>query len=188
LKTGNKNQNRADASLAATWGFAEAVFFFIVPDVLLSFIALKSLKRALFLSMVASVAAVAGGVLMYIWGSLAFSSAEGFLLFVPLISFDMIRFVEAEMAEHSFLALLLGPLYGTPYKIYATVSGAQSLNLLAFALVSFPARAARFVLVSIATNLIIGRLLAFSSFRKKALLLSALWITFYICYSLLFFV
>ena len=43
----------------AVWGFAEATLFFIVPDVLLSYVALKNLRAALLTCFIATGGALA---------------------------------------------------------------------------------------------------------------------------------
>lgn len=47
------------------WGFSEAIWFFIIPDVFLTFIALFSLKRALIGMGWAIFGAMLGGALLY---------------------------------------------------------------------------------------------------------------------------
>jgi membrane protein YqaA with SNARE-associated domain len=50
---------------AALWGFAEATLFFIVPDVLLSIIAVRRGRRPAWIAMAWTIAgAIAGGALM----------------------------------------------------------------------------------------------------------------------------
>jgi membrane protein DedA with SNARE-associated domain len=71
---------------------------------------------------------------------------------VPAISPAMIERVEGEMRERGPASMLLGPLQGTPYKIYARTAGLQEQPFATFLLWTIPARAARFLLiVAIAT-------------------------------------
>jgi hypothetical protein len=49
------------------WGFSEAVWFFIIPDIFLAFIALFSLKRA-FIAMCWTIfGAMLGGAILYVF-------------------------------------------------------------------------------------------------------------------------
>jgi hypothetical protein len=65
----------------------------------------------------------------------------------------MVERVEEEMREHGPVSMLLGPLRGTPYKIYARSAGAQEQPLGAVLLWTIPARGARFVLIAAVAGL-----------------------------------
>src|SRR5260221_10321320 len=54
--------------LGLFWGFAEATLFFIVPDVLLTLVALFSFRRSAQLMACILVGAVAGGSVMFLFG------------------------------------------------------------------------------------------------------------------------
>ena len=54
---------------AAVWGFAEATFFFFIPDILLTYIAFRhGVRKASVATLYAVLGAVFGGMLMYFWG------------------------------------------------------------------------------------------------------------------------
>ena len=132
---------------AALWGFAEATVFFLVPDVLLSAIALRRKRLAYFACLVAVAGALPGGGAMYAWGERDAAGARRFLDRLPAISARMIERVGREVEGSGALSLFVGPTRGTPYKIYAVESGARSLPLAPFLAVSVPARLIRFALV-----------------------------------------
>lgn len=168
--------------LALVWGFAEATLFFVVPDVLLTFMALENRRRALVACGAAVAGAVAGGYLMYSLGRANADAANALLDAVPAISPSMIARVQSGLASSGPLALFLGPLTGTPYKIYAAQSGALGLGLPEFLLISVPARGLRFALLVLGTFWAsTGRLSAWS-LRKKRLVLALLWVVFYAAY------
>jgi membrane protein YqaA with SNARE-associated domain len=132
---------------ALIWGFAEATFFFIVPDLLLTAAVLVfGLSRAFRLSAAAALAAMAGGLLMMMWGASDAAAVRSFLLSVPLIGEDLLFRVHAEMEGLWPIDLTLGAITGAPFKIYAVEAGAAEINPLAFALTGFFARLARFSL------------------------------------------
>ncbi|WDI30062.1 hypothetical protein PUV54_08830 [Hyphococcus flavus] len=129
------------------WGFAEATFFFIVPDVLLTAAVLVfGLSRAFKLCVAASLAAAAGGLLMMQWSLHDIEAARAFLLSIPLIGGDLIARVQSEMQGAWPLNLTLGAVTGAPYKIYAVEAGALGINEALLAVVSFVARLLRFSL------------------------------------------
>src|SRR5262245_25681988 len=127
---------------ALVWGFGEATLFFLIPDVLLSWVALRDGRPAWVACGWATAGALAGGALMYGWGGVDRDSAVAALDYVPAINRDMIDSVEEQINNHGIGALFFGPLTGTPYKIYAVQAGAGHLGLASFLLVSAPVRLA----------------------------------------------
>jgi membrane protein YqaA with SNARE-associated domain len=168
--------------LALVWGFAEATLFFVVPDVLLTFMALENRRTALVACGAAVVGAVVGGYLMYSISHADADAATAMLDAVPAISPAMIERVRSSLASSGAMALFLGPLTGTPYKIYAAQSGALGLGLPAFLLVSAPARGLRFAALVLGTSWVSTGRLPPWSLRRKRLLLALLWVVFYAAY------
>ena len=167
---------------AALWGFAEATLFFIVPDVLLTFIAARDRRTALLACGGAIAGAVVGGLLMYLWGSFDLFGATAAVDAVPAIGPAMIAQVQSGLAASGAAAIFLGPLTGTPYKIYAILSGGAGIGLPVFLLVSVPARGVRFLALAIVTSSASrGPFRRWSLARKRALL-SVLWLAFYVVY------
>lgn len=134
---------------AAAWGWAEATWFFVVPDVLTSAIALRRPRAGLVATLGALAGALAGGLATYAWGSrLPATASRAWLVRVPAIDDPMVTRVEAEMADQGPRALLVGPLRGVPYKIYARTAGLHRLPLGPFLAWSALGRMPRFVLVT----------------------------------------
>jgi len=179
------DQNVArNAWLAGLWGFAEATFFFIVPDMFLTRLAVQNrLAHALRNSLWSLVGALGGGWIVY---SLSRAGAADplttLLTFIPGISTPLIAEAGESLARGGWFALVEGALRGTPYKLYALHAGAQSLPLIPFLLSSLVARLGRFVLTTIAAWMI-GRLLAAHYPPSRLLKLHlAFWILFYAVY------
>ena len=168
--------------LALLWGFGEATFFFIVPDVLLTFVAARSGRLAVGTCLWVLVGALAGGTLMYAWGERDESGALEALDAVPGISPGMLATVGAEIDAHGVAAPLLGPIRGVPYKIYAAQSASRGIGLGAFLLVSVPARLMRFLFMSVVTWLFFRRVVPHWSLRKRNRLIAGLWAAFYVAY------
>lgn len=168
---------------AALWGFAEATFFFVAPDLLLTAAVLAfGLQRAFRLSLAAAGAAALGGLAMWTWGASDADAARGFLLCVPLIGEDLLARVQAEMAGLWPLELTLGAITGAPFKIYAVEAGAAGINPVSFALMGFLARLARFSLAIGLTAL--GAALAARLGLKRIVPagLAAAWLAIYAVY------
>ena len=178
----DRGPERSTAVVAAAWGFAEATLFFFVPDVLLSWVALSDWRRSLRACGWALAGALAGGVVMYAWGARDLAAAERALAWVPAISERAIGEVRSEIESRGEWAVFLGPLSGTPYKIYAVEGAPAGLPLGRFLAISVPARLLRFVLVSLlVAGLARGPLRAWPASRQR-LAHGAAWAAFYTLY------
>ena len=131
---------------AAGWGLAEATFFFIVPDVLLTLATIRLGLRAGLRLAIAAAAASLAGLAMWAWGYCDAVSARGAMLWIPAIGPDLLARARQEIAGNWPLHLFTGAMTGLPYKLYAVEAGAHGINPVLFALVSFPARLTRFLL------------------------------------------
>lgn len=170
-------------AIAAVWGFAEATLFFFVPDVYLSRVALRAPRLALSACGSALLGALVGGALMFGWGTTHPRAAEATLDRVPGISHSDVVRVGGEIENHGMVAVFLGPMTGTPYKIYAVEASVSGIGLLPLLAVSVPARWLRFVLV---TLLAIGLMhlprLRELSLRSRHVVHAAAWAAFYVFY------
>ena len=169
--------------LAALWGFAEATLFFFVPDVYLSFVALRDLRLALVSCLWALGGAMAGGTLMYLWGARDPARVAAVLDWVPAIGPQAIAHVRGELATLGLPAVVLGPLTGTPYKIYAAEAGVLRLGLGRFLLITIPARLGRFALLS-CLSAFLTRLPPLSRWSRRAQSRTHIlaWAVFYAIY------
>lgn len=173
--------SRRAATIALGWGFAEATFFFIVPDVWIGLLALFSWRAGLRAAAWAVAGALLGGALMFgVGGQLDRDAGVRLLDAVPAASPAMIERVEGEMRERGPASVMLGPLQGTPYKIYAWAAGEQRQSLVALLLWSIPARAVRFVAIA-AVAALYGRLAPHKTLEVRWLLGPYLlaWVVFY---------
>ena len=84
-------------SLATAWGLAEATIFFIVPDILLTYLALKDPRRATKACIWALAGALVGGTAMFCWGAYDIDSAEKFLKRIPAIDGNLLNEVEGQV-------------------------------------------------------------------------------------------
>lgn len=127
--------------VAATWGFFEATLFFVIPDVWLGWVALHDGRRAVRASFVATAAALAGGIVVF----LAPAFFLGIFPHLPAIPDPMIEQVAAQVAGEGWLPLVKGPVSGIPYKLYAATLGTAGADIWAFALITIVARLERFL-------------------------------------------
>lgn len=175
---------RRVSALAFAWGFAEATFFFIVPDVLLTLIACRALRPSIRATIAALIGALAGGSVMSMFAGSAPETARLFLDLVPAISPALIGRVSHQLNESGLLSVLLGPIQGIPYKIYAVEWGARGGSLVLFLVISIPARYVRFILAALISRAV-ARLLEPLTHHQAAIevsILALIWIAFYVFY------
>lgn len=177
-------RSRAALLIACAWGLAEATFFFIVPDVLLTLIACRLLRPALKATIAALLGALAGGALMFAFGLRDPNIAHAFLDHVPAIDPMLISRVSAQVSDSGLLAVLSGPMKGIPYKIYAVEWGSHHGSFVEFLLISIPARYVRFLLATVAARGIARLIQPLTHHRAviETTILGILWIAFYTFY------
>ena len=130
---------------AAAWSVAEASFFFLVPDIILTAALVRRGPRvALLLSVAAAICAALTGMAMYWWGAQDIAAARSAMLKVPAVGTDLLARAHRAFDGAWSLHLALGVIGGVPYKLYAVEAGAPHVPLWLFLPVSFTARLARF--------------------------------------------
>jgi len=135
---------------AALWGVAEATLFFIVPDVLLTFVVVRfGLRRGLALAVVAAAFASLAGLGMWFWAHSDPASARHVMLLVPAVGPDLLARAAREVGQGWPLHLVTGAMTGVPYKLYAVEAGARGLDPALFIPMSFVARLTRFTLTAV---------------------------------------
>ena len=132
---------------AAAWGFAEATLFFIVPDVLLSWLAAFRPRPAWRALGACLAGALLGGTLMYGLAAGDPAGLRALLERVPAVGAALVAQTGAALQQDYGLQMLRAGFTGVPYKILAVESGAQGHPLAAFLAWSVPARLSRWVLV-----------------------------------------
>ena len=167
--------------IAFFWGLAEATLFFIVPDVGLSVISLKGVDIGLTACLYALAGALAGGTIMFYWGQANIEKVTHILNMIPAIRIKDIEKVRSDLKKSGIPAILFGPILGIPYKIYAGHAHLIT-SIFFFLLISIPARAVRFVLVTFATPYIIDKFLPNASYLIQVQAVLILWTFFYSIY------
>ncbi len=168
--------------LAIIWGLAEATVFFIVPDVLLSYAGRNNLRKGFTACLYSLIGALVGGSIMYFWGMWQPQEAREYLDYIPAINPVMIEGVNTQLTNKGVVAIFMGPLSGTPYKIYAVQSGEQGISFYLFMLVSIPARFIRFVLVTTFFHYLLKAIANVTGDQYKLGILTFSWLVFYATY------
>lgn len=172
-----------DAVIAAAWGFAEATFFFIVPDVFTSRVVLQSPKRGLATCAWAVAGALVGGTLLFVLTRYAFGPqlSAGFAL-LPGIHPGVEAKAAALLAQHGLGALFVGAASGIPYKLFVVELAQGGVPFVTFALLSVAARLARFGAVTGLAGLLGATVFRKCSARTKLAVHAVGWTLFYAAY------
>lgn len=134
-------------AFAAAWGFAEATLFFVVPDVLLTWLAGFRPRLAWRAVMVCLAGALAGGTLIFVLARSEPATVHAWVAAVPAISEGFMAATGSALREDFGPAMLRAGFTGVPYKVLAVEAGAQGQSLAAFVAFSVPARLSRWVLL-----------------------------------------
>ena len=167
--------------IAFLWGFAEATLFFFVPDVALSIIALSSVEEGIVASFYALAGALVGGVLMFYWGKADIKRVTHILEKIPAIRPKDVEKVRLDLNKKGFLAILLGPTLGIPYKIYASYAH-EVTSIFIFLLISIPARVIRFLFMAWITPQWVKWLFAEFTYTQQVWTVLIMWGIFYVGY------
>lgn len=168
--------------LAFAWGLAEATFFFFVPDILITRIALRDLRTSLIAAFWALTGALLGGLSLWIAAQRG-ASLPLLALFdlLPGISRELLAETARAVESQGAMALFGGAWRGQPYKLFAVHAGEQNVPLLAFLVASLFARLIRFSATAIVAWAI-GRRLHFLPERTRLVLHTTVWGGFYTFY------
>jgi len=166
------------------WGFAEGLFFFIVPDVGISFAALFSVRAGA----VSWLASIAGSELavsaIYLLAVPLGLDYLGFLTWIPGISGALIGRVAERLARYGLPYTPFLMLGGVPLKVYGAVAFSHGWSLGSMLLWTGFARIVRIAptfAAAAATRLGLRHRIDARATAWCALL-GGVWCVFYICY------
>jgi len=169
---------------AFLWGFAEATLFFIVPDVLLTLLAVQfGWRRAIMPLLFCLSGAVVGGAVFFGASAHSFEEMRAVLNLVPLVPSEMIARVIGEIESAWFSSMLIGSLSGIPYKVYAFAAAGTDISLGLFLLASALVRPIRWILIIAIAAGIAACLVRAGLHRIIPWIWAAMWIAFYIFYA-----
>ncbi len=140
------SRHRHAACYLVALSFAESSFFPIPPDVMLIPMALARPKQAWRLAGLATLASVSGGMLGYGIGYFALVSVEPWLH--QWGYWEGYRTARHWFEQWGFWAVFVAGFSPVPYKVFTIAAGSMVMNPLAFIVVSFVGRGARFFLVA----------------------------------------
>jgi hypothetical protein len=169
--------------IAFLWGLAEGTFFFVIPDVFLSLVAILDLRRSWKHIVCALLGATLGGALLFHWAQQNSGAAHAAVAHVPLVRESMFTQVQDGFRKNGVVAMAVGSVSGLPYKLYA-VEAPKYCSATTFILATPPARAIRFLLVWSVFGTIAAWLQKSRGMRTATLLkiYAAIWLATYVLY------
>lgn len=133
--------------LAFGWGFAEALVWPLVPELLVALVAVAAPRSGPRLAAVAAAGSLVGGMTAYALG------AAGVHPPAPLTTPKMHAVAAARLDAEGSAALRHQPFSGIPYKVYAVRAGERRTGAASFALWTLVARGGRIVAVGLGLSL-----------------------------------
>ena len=170
-------------ALAFLWGLAEGTFFFIIPDVFLSLVAIFDLRSSWKHIVCALLGAALGGAILFHWAERSPAAAHAAVARVPFVRETMFTQVQYGFRKNGLRAMAIGSVSGLPYKLYA-VEAPKYCSATTFLLASPPARAVRFLLVWFGFGAVAAWLRKSRGMRTATLLkiYAAIWFASYALY------
>ena len=133
-------------SILAGLSFAESSFFPVPPDVMLAPMCLARPPRAWYFAALCTVSSVAGGMLGYLVGRLAFGWIQPWLMESSYAG--VFEATVASFERWGAVYILLAGFTPIPYKVFTIGAGVVGMPFLPFVLGSAAGRGARFFLVA----------------------------------------
>ena len=176
--------DRHTAWLAFAWGLAEALIFFVVPDVIVGAAALGRLRRGLLAVVAATVGALLGGTLLFLAVPKIGPAIFDVYDHLPGISPGMIESVRSQVEARGASALAGGTLEGAPYKLYVSALALEGASLPSLLLWTLPNRLVRILPAALLAALFGAALRRFWRLSSKAILGLYLlgWVAIYVAY------
>lgn len=128
------------------WGFAEALFWPIIPDYYVLAVVPTLAARWWRVALFTSAGSVIGGSAGFWW---SYARGDTFpLALAPLVTPGMLDAASAWLAELGAMGVLRQPLSGVPYKVFVYLAGAERLPFFLFFWTSVVARSFRIFAVA----------------------------------------
>ena len=163
--------------IVAGWSAAEAAIFFIVADVPIGWIAVRSGTRAALLAaIVAALASVAGTFAVLFWASHDPAGVAATMAALPGIDPALIA-KAADLYADGLGAVLAGSFSGIPFKLFALQAANQGGIL--FLVLAPLLRLPRFLVMALFVGGVSHFLKRWMTVRQRLALLVVLWIAFY---------
>jgi hypothetical protein len=166
--------------IVAGWSAAEASIFFLIADVPISWIAVRSGTRAAILAaIVAALASVVGAAVVFFWAGRDPAGTAATMASLPAIDPALMARAAADY-HRGPLAMIAGSFSGTPFKLY--LLEAAKLPDYGLLFIAPIIRLPRFLLVALFVGSVSSFLSNWLNVRRRLGLLAVSWLLFYAFY------
>ena len=138
-------------------------------------------KYVIYSNLIAVGGAMLGGIVIFSWSSFNNAQLIDFMLGIPAIHTYMLEHVHEAMDRNTLTALVTGPIFGVPYKLFAALAP-EYTNIFMFLIFTIPARLIRFTAVSALAFFLSNYVFKTLAFKFKILIWLALWCIVYVIY------
>ena len=174
--------------VAFIWAFAEAIWFFIIVDVLISLAVMRfGVLRAMVPAFAALLGSLLGGIVLYKWAMVNPETVRELMLTVPGVPDELLSNAAGYVVVDPLQAMVVGGFTGIPLKVFAATSGNAGLTpVLEFVEPAAVARFCRFAVVLALSGAL--RSMLYSKLRRVGLIRLTLfiWVVFYAWFGYVF--
>jgi hypothetical protein len=170
-------------TLGFLWGFSEGTFFFIIPDVLISIVAVFSPRQGRKQVLSVLLGAMTAGAFLFAVARAAPVPTRTVVARVPFIPANMFRVAQQDLDAEGVWGMVRGTQRGIPYKVYVTLA-ADRASWIDFLRASMRARLGRFVVlwgIGSLLGLVLRRLITAYP-RTSGVVVVGLWGLIYLWY------
>lgn len=114
--------------IALLWGWSEAVWFFLIPDVWLTFCVFRGARTAILSVLAATIGAMIGALTIYALPHSAQSALHHWWTLCPGYYAPMFSWI-GEQLQHGASGLLAGPTQGVPYRFFVYSASQSQMSL-----------------------------------------------------------
>jgi membrane protein YqaA with SNARE-associated domain len=143
-------------ALMFAWAFSEAIFWPLIPDVLLVLLVAGNRRRFYVPLAAAIVGSAAGGAALYLFAYWQPEQAADFLNALPLVTDSQIARATDGIADDGAAAFWLQPWSGVPFKVWAVAAGGDGVAPHAAIPIFIVARLARMAVFAALTACVVG--------------------------------
>ena len=115
-------------AIALVWGWSEAVWFFVIPDVWLTFCVFRGARTATLSVLAATVGAIMGALTIYALPHSGQSALHHWWTLCPGYYAPMFSWI-AEQLQRGPSGLLAGPTQGVPYRFFVYSASQSQMSL-----------------------------------------------------------
>ncbi len=169
-------------AIALLWGMLDSTFFFIAPELLLTFLALSSLRRSLVAICLAIIGVALGGIFLTLWAAHFPEAARSTIGAIPGSDLHMIERATELLENKRVWIPVLSVFFGIPTKIYFAAAGVSNFGVGPILGLILPSVLVRYLIVTFIVYWLSSHILSKWPWAHKVVLFGVIWVIFYIAF------